>query len=100
MQIFCQSTIRHVAHINGISLAVGTASQGIGLHGEFFAPVCHIGVEHAIAVGTARECHLAIGLHVCAVIDVYHSFCATHSLCHRGVAADLDTVYLTSLHVG
>ena len=53
MQIFCQSTIRHVAHINGISLAVGTASQGIGLHGEFFAMVGHIGVEHAITVGTA-----------------------------------------------
>ena len=53
MQVFCQSTIRHVAHINGISLAVGTASQGIGVHRELFAMVGHIGVEHAITVGTA-----------------------------------------------
>ena len=53
MQVFAKPTIRHVVHIDGMSLAVGAASQGIGVHRELFAMVGHIGVEHAITVGTA-----------------------------------------------
>ena len=100
MHVFCQSAISHAVYISRISLAIGTTSQGISLHREFLSPVCHISIQHSIAVGTTCQCHLAIGLDVFAIIDVNHTFCASHCFCHRTVATNLDMVYLTSLHIG
>ena len=44
IQVFCQPAVGHAIDIGGVGLPVGAANHGIGLHGEFFAPVGHIGV--------------------------------------------------------
>ena len=100
VQVLGQPTVCHTVHIGGTYLAVGGTGHGIALHRELLAPVGDIGVEHAIAVGAARRSHLTVGLHVFAIVDVYHTLRAAHGLCHRGVAANLDMVYLAGLHIG
>ena len=100
IQVFGQSTVGHVVLVEGISLSVGGANHAVALHREFLAAIRHIGIDHAIAVGTACHSHLAVGLHVFTIIDVYHALRAAHSFCHRTIAANLDTVYLASLHIG
>ena len=53
IQVFCQPAVGHAIDIGGVGLPVGTANHRIGLHGEFLAPVDHIGVQYTIAVGAA-----------------------------------------------
>ena len=95
-----ERAVSHLAGIGGIGLAVGGTPQSIALYGELVALVGDVGVEHAVAVGATSECHLAVGLDVFAIIDVYDTFRAVYSFGHRGVAANLDLVYLAGFDVG
>ena len=53
MQVFFKITACHAIDISGISLSIGTASQRIGLHGEFLCGAVDIGISHSVAVGAA-----------------------------------------------
>ena len=100
MHILSQSTVCHAIDIGWISLSVRGVRHGIRLHGEFLRTVGHIGIEHPITIGATLHRHFGIGLEVVTIIDIYQTFRTIHRLSHRGVAAYLDTLYLTSLHVG
>ena len=99
MQVLRQSTISHTKNISGIGLTIGCAPHRIGLHRQFLASVGHIGIDHSIAVCATCDCHLAIVLHVIAIIDVYDAPRAAHRLSNRAVAAYLDAGNLASLHI-
>ena len=53
MQVLFEIAVCHAIDIKGIRLAVGAASQRIGLHSEFSGGIADIGIGHPVAVGAA-----------------------------------------------